>query len=134
MNGFLRNRPMVSFAIASIVDSQSATRPHAWFSGSGGLMPALLLTIAAVIPILSVGVALIYIAMRSAQGAGTAAWTPGARAAAGSLRMLKVTQRAGPVVNFVCSLGNMGKKEMSHGPTQGTSDPRRYPRPAVSWR
>jgi transposase len=37
----------------------------------------------------------------------------------------------GSVVNFVFGLGNMGKKEISHGPTQGTPDPRWHPRPAV---
>jgi transposase len=33
----------------------------------------------------------------------------------------------GTVLNFVCGLGTMGAKELSHGPTQRTQDPRRYP-------
>jgi len=32
----------------------------------------------------------------------------------------------GTVLNFVCGLGTMGRKEISHGPTQGTQDPRCY--------
>ena len=28
----------------------------------------------------------------------------------------------GTVLNFVCGLGTMGRKELSHGPTQGTQD------------
>ena len=35
-----------------------------------------------------------------------------------------MTATTGTVVNFVFGLGNMGKKEISHGPTQGTPDPR----------
>ena len=42
-----------------------------------------------------------------------------------------IAEQTGTIVNFVFGLGNMGKKEMSHGPTQGTPDPRCYPRPAV---
>ena len=32
----------------------------------------------------------------------------------------------GTVLNFVCGLGTMGRKERSHGPTQGTQDPGCY--------
>jgi transposase len=32
----------------------------------------------------------------------------------------------GTVLNFVCGLGTMGRKELSHGPTQGTQDPGCY--------
>ena len=34
--------------------------------------------------------------------------------------------KGGTVLNFVCGLGTMGRKEISHGPTQGTQDPRCY--------
>ncbi|MGH6853622.1 MAG: AAA family ATPase, partial [Methylocella sp.] len=67
--------------------------PIAWFSGSGGSMPAILLKTATILAILSAGMALTYIAVRLAQGATAAAWVPGAGASAGSLRMLKVPQR-----------------------------------------
>jgi integrase len=33
----------------------------------------------------------------------------------------------GTVLNFVFGLGTMGRKELSHGPTQRTQDPGRYP-------
>jgi hypothetical protein len=34
--------------------------------------------------------------------------------------------KTGTVLNFVCGLGTMGRKERSHGPTQGTQDPGCY--------
>ncbi len=40
----------------------------------------------------------------------------------------------GTVLNFVCDLGTMGTKEFSHGPTQGTENPRRATRPAFGRR
>src|SRR5208337_3429386 len=46
---------------------------------------------------------------------------------------LGVKSPGGTVLNFVCGLGTMGMKELSHGPTQGTQDTRRHPRPTFGW-
>ena len=37
--------------------------------------------------------------------------------------MAKSRTRRGTVLNFVCGLGTMGRKKLSHGPTQGSQDP-----------
>jgi AAA+ superfamily predicted ATPase len=100
MKGFFSNRPMTSFVIASIVATVLSAwvlnpqiGPIAWFSGSGGSMPAILLKIATIIAILSAGMALTYITVRLAQDAAATAWVVGASASVGSLPMLKVPQR-----------------------------------------
>jgi hypothetical protein len=54
---------------------------------------------------------------------------PSGKEARAFLRRLLRAIRAnwpGTVLNFVCGLGTMGRKERSHGPTQGTQDPGCY--------
>src|SRR5262249_22256365 len=100
MKGFFSNRPMTSFAIASVIASvvsawilNPQTGPFAWFSGSGGWSLATLLKIGTIVAVLLAGLALTYIVVRLVQGPAAATWVPGAGGAAGSVRMLKVPQR-----------------------------------------
>jgi AAA+ superfamily predicted ATPase len=95
MKGFFANRPMISFVIAAVIASvisawilNPQSGPIGWFSG--GFSLAVVIKIGTIVAVLLAGLSLTYIVVRLAQGAAAAAWVPGAGAAAGSVRMLKV--------------------------------------------